>query len=161
MILKSSKHSPQKYQVHDKNLQICFWTIDMKQHYWWFSCKSLKSYFVPFDITFSITNTTFEEFFYLKTRITWKGRWHIFFTHATDGIFFLSWRIFKNLFCDICIIWLDFSPRFISGIIPYYLNDYQCLLQFWLSRELLVWQPNHLPERKLCCSCTNCQDLFS
>lgn len=36
--------------------------------------KSLKSYFAPFDITFSITNFTFELIFCLKARIVSKGR---------------------------------------------------------------------------------------
>lgn len=91
-------------------LKICksfFWTVVVKRHYWWFIFQSLKSYFVSFDIAFSITNFTFEVFFCLKIRIISKGRWHIFCTHSTDGIFLLSCRflnksVFNSRLCCLC-----------------------------------------------------------
>ena len=63
-----------------KILQI-FRTIHMKLHYWWFSCKSLKSYFVPFDITFRITNFTFEVFFLFKDQNYINGQM-TYFLHS-------------------------------------------------------------------------------
>lgn len=116
-----------------------------------FPVRVWSPYFVPFDITFRIINFTFEVFFLFKRPV---HQW-------ADDIFsalmlligkLLSWSILNKSVlihvCAVCVTWLD-CLKFISGIILFYLNDHQCLLQFWLPRGLLVWQPNHLPRSKL------------